>query len=531
MNRQEQTSSVVWKHVVGPIAGLMLGASSAWAGQTASAPAPRPDQTAAVQAPAAEPSGPTLALSTDEAVAMALETSLGLQSQRLNLNIAAQSIASARSAFLPEVSSSLSRTNRQSPSFVREDGTIAVSSSAGLSGSTTVQQTLPWLGSGVTSTWSANRNTSAGSSATFNPQLGSTFSFDFTQPLWRNLRIDAARHGLQSAQRQNVITDLQLQQQIIQTEISVRMAYSSLVAAIASRNVAQQNLELAEQSLRNARARVAVGQSPEIDIITSEVQVESSRESLITATARIESAEDALREQILDANRPDYWTVRLEPTEPIQLTPREIDVDAAIKNALASRLDYQTVQRQMELTDLDLALSRNATKPSVNFRLGYSASGTGGTEFLREGGTRVVGFGSVLGDAFGGTFPAWTTGISVSYPIGHTSARAGLARAEIQKQQDVLALRQLELRIVGAVRQAARSVRSSFQRVQVTQAARQASERQLEAEERKFAVGLSDTFQLQQRQRDLASARTSELNAIIDYNNALIQFDRVQKIP
>jgi outer membrane protein TolC len=90
--------------------------------------------------------------------------------------------------------------------------------------------------------------------------------------------------------------------------------------------------------------------------------------------------------------------------------------------------------------------------------------------------------------------------------------------------------RQLELNIISSVRQAARDVRTSYQRVQATQAALAASERQLDAEERRFAVGLSDTFTLQQRQLQLASARISELNARIAYNTALIEFDRVQKI-
>ncbi len=483
-----------------------------------------------VQTPAT-PAGPTLMLSTEEAVAMALETSLGLKSQRLTTTIAAQNVASARAAFLPSVSSNITRQTVQSPSFVLEDGTQAVSSTSTVRGGASVSQALPWFGGSLASSWNANRIASSSANATFNPRLGSTFSFDFTQPLLRNLRIDGARFGLQQAERMSVITDLSLQQRVVATEIAVRMAYADLVAAIQSRAVSQQNLELAEKSLQNARARVAVGQSPEIEIITSEVQVESSREALIVANARIDQAEDNLRGQVLDANRPDYWEVRLVPTDSIELAAREIDVDAAIKNALANRLDFLVAKRELEITDLTLAVNRNATKPGVNFNVSYAASGAGGTEFLQGGGTRVVGFGSVLGDAFGGTFPTWSTGITVSYPLGRTAAKAALTRAELQKDQELLALRQLELDIVADVRQAARAVRSSLQRVQVTQAARTASERQLEAEERKFAVGLSDAFRLQQQQRDLATARNNALAAIIAYNTALIQFDRVQKIP
>ncbi len=506
--------------------GALLLSGPAWAGQAGAAqPAP------ATGAAAAQPSGPTLALSMDEAVAMALETSLGLKSQRLNLDIAAQAIAGSRAAFLPQVSSTLSRNISESPAIVFEDGTVAVSSRSTVNGSLSVRQSLPWWGGSFSADWRANRDATSGTTATFNPRLGSAFVVNFSQPLWRNLRVDAARAGLEASERQSVIVDMQLQQRVVATEVSVRTAYLALVAAIQGQTVAQQNMDLAEQSLRNATARVAVGQSPQIDIVTAQASVEGFRESLIVATARIDTAEDALRAQILDPARPDYWTVHLQPTEEIQLAPREIDVDAAIQNALANRLDLAMTKRSMEITDLNLAVSRNNTRPSVDLNVGYAASGAGGTEFLREGGTRVIGFGSVLGDAFGGAYPSWSTGITVGYPIGHSSAKAALARTQLQKEQEVLALRQLELAIVGDVRQAARDVRTSIERVRATEAALKASESQLEAENRKFAVGLSDTFQLQQRQRDLANARTSRLNAIISYSNALIQFDRVQKIP
>ena len=504
------------------LVALLLAGGPAWARQAGTPPA------APAAAPA--PQGPTLALSMDEAVAMALETSLGLKSQRLTVNIAAESVAGARAAFLPRVSSNLSRSLVESPAIVFEDGTVAVSSRSTLNGGVGVVQPLRWFGSSVSASWSSSRDATSGI-ATFNPRLSSRFQFSFTQPLWQNFRIDGARAGLQSAERESVIVDMQLQQRIVSTEVAVRSAYLGLVVAIQGRNVAQQNMDLAEQSLQNANARVKVGQSPQIDIVTAQAAVEGSRESLIVATARIDTAEDNLRAQILDPARPDYWTVRLEPTDEIQLAHREIDLDAAIQNALANRLDMAVAKRSMEITDLNLAMARNSTKPGVNFNLDYSASGTGGTEFLREGGTRVVGFGSVLGEAFGGTYPTWTTGVTVSYPIGHSSAKAALARSQLQKEREVIELRQLELAIVADVRQAAREVRTSIERVRATDAALNANLSQVEAEERKFAVGLSDTFQLQLRQRDLAFARTQRLNAIIAYSNALIQFDRVQKIP
>ena len=70
-----------------------------------------------------------------------------------------------------------------------------------------------------------------------------------------------------------------------------------------------------------------------------------------------------------------------------------------------------------------------------------------------------------------------------------------------------------------------------MQRVEATRASRELAERQLEAEQRKFEVGLSTTFFVFQAQRDLATARNNELRAILDYIRSLVDFDAVQEIP
>ena len=46
-----------------------------------------------------------------------------------------------------------------------------------------------------------------------------------------------------------------------------------------------------------------------------------------------------------------------------------------------------------------------------------------------------------------------------------------------------------------------------------------------------MTVGLSTTFQLFQAQRDLSQQQLAELNAIIAYNRALVNFDAVQIVP
>ena len=492
-----------------------------------------PAAAGAGQAGAAQ--GPSLPLTMNQAVAMALEANLGLKAERLNVDIAAHSVAIAKSAFLPTVESSAGRRSAKSVPFDFTEGSSDITST-GLSVSGTVRQSLPWYGGGYSLNWSGSRSAQNGGITSFNPRLGSTLQLSFSQPLLRGFKLDGERVGLENAERRRAITDIQLEQRIVATETAVRFAYLNLLAAIEGRKVNEQNLNIAQQSLNQSRARVEVGQSPQIEIIQSEAQVASMRERLIFAEAQIATAEDNLRSLILEPSRPDYWQVQLVPTETIQLTPRDIDLNAVIATALANRLDLAVERRSLEITNLNLDLGRNNLLPAVAFNASYLAQGTGGTQFQFGSGfpPEIISqtqrsFGSALGDTFGGAYPTWSVGVSVSYPIGRSAAEASYAQAQVLKRQQEIGIQELQLFIVGQVRDAVRRVQNSFQRVQAAQAARQASQQQLEAEERKFSVGLSTTLELQVRQRDLAGARITELDAMIAYNQALINLDRVQK--
>jgi outer membrane protein TolC len=81
------------------------------------------------------------------------------------------------------------------------------------------------------------------------------------------------------------------------------------------------------------------------------------------------------------------------------------------------------------------------------------------------------------------------------------------------------------------VRDAGRQVNTTQQRVDATRKAREFAQRRLEAEEKRLLVGLSTTFQTFQAQRDLDTAKQRELQSLIDYNRALVNFQAVQQAP
>jgi len=400
-------------------------------------------------------------------------------------------------------------------------------------------QLLKWGGGNYQASIDGARNTTSDPTDPFNPRLSSNMNFNFTQPLLRNFTIDQTRQQLLVGQKQQEIVDLQLQQQVTQTSRSVRNAYFDLVSAIGQLQVSQQSLDLARESLRNNERRVEVGTIPPIDIVEAKAEVSRNEESVILSEAQVKSVEDALRALILNPKQPDFWTSHLVPAEQPALTPRPVNLDAAIQNALDHRMDLAQLHREVDQTDITMKYAKNQRLPSINAILNYGLAGVGGTRTIYDttGGFPVpIGaaqrsFSDALHDVFGNDFKTWSLQFQFSYPIGQSVADAGLAQTKIQREQQLTTLQQLELQVTTQVREAARQVETSLKRVEATRQAREFSDQRYEAEQKRINVGLSTTFQLVQAQRDLSSAKLSELNAIIAYNRALIGLDAVQLVP
>lgn len=515
--------------------GAPLAAQAPAQGGQNAAPA-APKLTLTSQQPIPPQGAAVLQLSMEQAVQMAVETNLTLKANRLNVDIAAEAVAGAEAVFKPILNASASKSNstRLPSSFT--DLTSGSISSSNVNGGASVSQLTPWLGGNYSASWNNNRGTTTQPQPVFNPQLSSNVQFTYTQPLLRNLLTDANRVGLANSQTQQQVANLDLELRTITLQNSVRLAYLNLKAAKAQLDVAQKNLDLAQQSLKEDEARVKVGVSAPSDTIQDQVAVKSNEGFVVQSNAFVDSAQDQLRTMILDPNRPDYWTVQIDAVDELVVEAREPDVEAAVKNALANRLDVQEAQRNLEITHRTTRLDENLTKASVNAIAQYSATSSGGTQFSYVNITDTTGtpttrsLGSVLGQTFAGDFPSWTVAVNVGYPIGRSTAEATLAQQRLNEQQSQINLQALRLQVAASVRQAARDVRTNYQVVQTTKAALDAAQKQLDDENRKNELGLSNTFILIQKQQILANSRISSIGAIISYNTALLNFERVQRV-
>lgn len=475
-------------------------------------------------------------VSIDDAVALALENNLDLQVERINPQVQDLTVAQARTGYTPAFRTNLGLNDQTMP---------ATNQLAGGAESITNTRGNVEFGLGALTKWggtydvgfSTVRNTTNNFFTNFNPQLTPAVNLNITQPLLRNFRIDGTRQQLLVSQKNREISDVQVQQSIALTSRNVRNAYYDLMFAIGNLDVQRQSLELAEQSLKDNRARVEIGTMAPIDIVQAEAEVAQREESVILAEAQVSRAEDRLRTLIFNPSSPDFWNIRIEPSDTAQFRPVTVDTDQAVSTALRQRTDLTTARKQLETNDVNIRFFRNQVQPDVNASVSYSSQALGGTFLERDGlggpvTNRVrTSYGSALRTMLGGDFPTWTVQLQVNYPVGHAPAEAQLARARLQDQQARRQLQSQEMQVATQIREFARQVQTNAKRVDATRASRTLAERRLEAEEKKFQAGMTTSFLVFQAQRDLNQARNSELQALLDYDKAVVDFQTAQEAP
>ena len=493
---------------------------------------------AAAQEPAPQtgptsPDRPVLELSLDEAVKRAFEGNADILVEQYNPKISAEDVRGAQGFYDPLLFGTVSRNSSDSKSSNFFSGAPAVEQDTNV-WNFGVNQEVP-TGGLFTLSFNNNKQTTNNVFQTFNPAFNSTFSVGLTQPLLKNFLIDPARAQIRVAKKNREISDLQFKQTVTVVLANTKQLYYDLIFAIDNLQANRKNLALAQKLLNENEIRVKVGTMAPLDVVSAQSEVASREEGVIVAENQLYQAEDALKQVIFTRN-PDTWATRILPTDRPTAEPVPVDIEAAVRNAFENRTDVVGGRKLLERSDINVKLAKNQTLPQVDLFGSYGGAGLGGTQIIRDPpGTGPIveivpgGYGDAVSEAFGFDFPTWRVGVQFSYAIPNRSARAASAQARLSRDQAQAAYDRLLLNAAVEVRIAGRAVETNIKRVGSTRAARTLAAQRLDAEEKKFAAGMSTNFLVTQAQRDLALAEVNELRAVADYRKSVIVFERAQE--
>jgi outer membrane protein TolC len=482
--------------------------------------------------------GVRVELTLDDAVKRALDRNLDIAVERLGPQTYDYSLASLNATYKPTFNSNYGIRSQTAFSRSQTAGGDVLTTET-LTGNNGITQNIKWGGGSFAFAFNNNRQEQSDLFAIRNPAINTNFTLAYVQPLLRNFRIDSTRAQLKITQINQEMSETALRSTVVRTVVNVRNAYWDLVFAAQALDVAVGSLDLATKLVEDNQARVEVGTLAPLDVVQAQAEQATRRQAVATAQATVRTAELNLKRLIVNGTDDPYWVSNLEPVDRPTFSTESVDVASAVRKALASRTDIEQSRKQVQSNNISLRTLSDQRLPSLDLSTSYGAAGIGGTQFVRPAGqlgaaaTQVIPSGysdalSILGDL---RAPTWNFGVSLSWPIGTSSADSNLARARIIQQQTIAQQRQLELQIATEVTNAAVQIEANRERVQAAQAARDLAEKRLAAEQSRFEVGLSTNFFVVQAQRDLRDSQNAELRTLLDYRRSQVEFERVQEIP
>lgn len=479
------------------LAVLVLGARGSVAQQ---APAPAAPATPAPVGTAPTGTAPgtttTRLLGLDEAVQLAVRQNPSLEEATAAIRRAEAVVAEVRSFLLP-----------------RFDGNASL----------TVQGPIPVF------TLTTPPTTPGGPSRTETIPFGKTFTRNFSlqgsynpDPFGRigNQR-EAARRQVNVA-RGSYFT---AQNELV---YAVQNVYLATLRAQELVGVQQEALAAAQEQLRVTEAQLRAGTAPEFDVLRARVQVENTRQNLVTASANVRRTNTSLGRLL-----------SIDPTTSVELTPISLPAGAegvAASTAREILSPANTPEADKPLPDtLETTLSQAFNQRPEVYRAEWARRvAEAQVKYEKKGllpqfNLTAGGFYNPDVTGFAAVDKSWSVIANVAIPIwdgGLTRARTRQARADVQAA--AARLRSARDEVAEDVKTALVDVEESAERRRTARANVDQAREALRIAQVRYSAGLAPNVEVTDAQAAQTQARANQVNADYDYIAALASLNRSQ---
>lgn len=474
-----------------------------------------------------------LQLSLTEVIQTTLKNNIAIAVQEYNSRIRRQNIITNEADFDPSVNAEFRHQDQTTP-IASAFANPAVQETDQQRFQVGINQRL-YLGTQYEMFYENLRDTTNSVFAGLNPQYTSRFEINITQPILKNFGVDVNKTNIYVARNNLSISQYDFKRQVIDIITQAENVYWDLVFSQEDLKVKQQSVQRARDLEERVRAQVEVGTMAPLEILQAQAEVAAREEDVINAEKLIEDNEDNLKNILNIQFDSEKGTKNIEPLDAPEYDPEaKIDLNAAIRMAIENRPDYLAQKKELESRNIQVEFNENQLYPSLDLVASYSLNGlSGDAQAISLGGgpARTTQFGGTFGRglerAWSTDFDSWTAGLVFSYPLGNRAAESQLTAAKLEVAKLLLDIKDLEKTIIVETREAVRQFETAIKRVQAARVARRLAKETLEAELKKFEVGLSTSFEVLEFQTDLAEQQSRELLAIIDFNKARINFRKV----
>lgn len=337
-------------------------------------------------------------------------------------------------------------------------------------------------------------------------------------------------------QKNNIkVSNLQFRNQVATTVSAVLNLYWDLVEFYQDERARQRELAAAEQLLDNNRKQAEAGTLAPIEVTRAQAQVYTSQQDLLVSQTNLLQQETVLKNAISrnGISNPLLTNAHIIPLDTITIpTQDELPpIDQLVTQALQNRAEIQQSQINIESNKLNLIGIKNALKPTLQAFAELTNNGLTGV--LTPVGSQVPGvdylaggYGDLLGQEFRRNFPNYSVGLSLNIPLRNRAAQSDYVTSELELRQNELGLQQNINQVRVDVQNAVIGLRQARARYDAAIKARDLQQQTLDADQKRYALGASTAYQIVLDQQNLASAESSEVQALANYSHTRIGLDQ-----
>lgn len=339
--------------------------------------------------------------------------------------------------------------------------------------------------------------------------------------------ITVARNTLNSS-------DLTFRGQVIAVVANVLDLYYGLAADYEDLKAKMAALGVAQQFYQNNKKQVELGTMAPLDITTAEAQVASSQQDLVTSQTALQQQEVQLKNVLSRTGLADRLLadVQIIPIDHIVVPEKDNlpPLNDLVKRALASRTDIALEKVNLTNAQVSALGTENGVLPTLEGLATLRQAGVAGPVnpigIVPADPYFVGGIGNALGQAFRRNFPTETGGGFFSATLRNRQPQADYAIDQLQLRQSQLQNRKDLNQIVVDVSNQVIGLQQARVRYEAAVRNRVLEQQLLDAEQKKFSLGASTTFLVVTQQRDLATAQSNEVAALVAYSNARVGLDQ-----
>jgi len=480
----------------------------------------------------------SLHLTREDVAYLALLNSRDLKVERFNSRIIEQDIANERSAFHPAFS--MESSGSKSTSL----------SSTALSGTAEPQiDTANWstgirakLISGATASFDfANSHIDSNSAfLTLNPVYQSSLTLTLTQPLLKNFGPSVNSWRIKVGENNAGISRYQLEAKVANTLTDAENTYWDLAMTFKDLEIRGRALDLTRALAKRTEELVSEGMMPETALLQAKATVLQREADVLGAQNALQDTRSRLKDLL---NLAAGGSPQIVPLDQPSADARSIDIEQAVKDALAKRPELPQVRLDLKNKDVVLGYAKNQVLPQLNLFGSYGLMGLAGEPTtLAVGGQTVTAtvngivlsttsasagdYGTALGNLFSGNYPTWRVGVNLTYPIGNVAADSQLKRAGLDLQKAELTVKNVERAIALEVQRLGNQIQSIFKVIEAARAFREQAQLRLNVTRDEFQMGMVSLSTVVEVQRDLVTAEREEWKTIVDYNKIIVLFER-----